>query len=386
MDVADRELREPTPDLAKAIGLLERVLEFSEGASGVPLQAFASPIAQLYVDWSGAQGRARLEARLEELRRGEVPVFEVLPRLRPNLQLPANAPGWEALRAHLGPTYGRRYVGGQSLVVPVGRMPVRAMGNPFLEEIWVFAHPSGHWHFMTFGLTSLGGPVPASATGVDGFGFELTVRVAPAQGERGVPTWPAALLYDFAAFAQKTAYRFEVGHHMPHGRSLAGDLPSTLRAVGFAEDPELGRATTPYGRMTFLQLVGLTEDEEAFAAEWSADGLFTALAESNPLHVLHLDRESLLTGPSQRTQRIRWRKVPCMRLESPEPKKTTHPILGSSAEGVADQKFSAGVEGNAAASRVGPGGATDRSTRDSSSFLVGARQPVENPPRFRPWQ
>lgn len=297
LDLVDRALREPAPDLAKAIVLLERVLAFSHGELGIPARAFASPIAQLYVDWSGAPGRSRLEARLEQLRQGHVPTIEVLPRLLPNLQLPANAPGWHALRAHLVPTYGRRYTGGESLVVPVGRMPVRAMGNPFLEEIWVFAHPAGHWHFMTFGLTSLGGPVQPEPTGLDGLGFELTMRVAPAPGELGVPTWPAALLYDFAAHAKKSGTRFEVGHHMPHGRPLSGALPSALQAVGFTLDPELGRATTPHGRMSFLQLVGLTEDEEAFAAEWSSDGVFSALAESNPLHVVHRQRESMLEGP-----------------------------------------------------------------------------------------
>lgn len=306
LELVDRELRGPAEDRSqKAVALLERVLAFSKGPEGIAAEAFVSPVAQLHVGAAGVEGRVRLEARLEQLRKGLVPLFDVHPGLLSHLELPANASGWRALREHLAATYGKRYAGDLTLVVPAARLPMRTAGNPFLEEIWAFAHPQGHWHYVTFGLTSLVDGGAAGAKGADGWGFELTVRVAPSGGEIGIPSWPVALLHNLAAYVQNSHNAFDEYHHLSYGRPLSGSLPSALHAVGLALDPELGKATTPYGQMKFLQIVGLTDDEEAFTAEWSVKGLFEALGEVNPLQVVHRERDSALSGAFGESLRAR---------------------------------------------------------------------------------
>lgn len=294
----DRELRGPADDRGrKAIALLERTLAFSRGPEGIAPEAFASPVAQLHLGAAGEEGLRRLETRLEQLRAGQLPRFEVHQGLLPYLELPANANGWRALREHLSATYGKRYTPDLTLVMPAARLQMRAQGHRFLEEIWVFAHPAGHWHYVTFGLTALVDEMPAAPDGADGWGFELSMRVAPGKGEQGIPSWPVAVLHNLAAYVQNSRSRFDVHHHMSYGRALSGEPSGALRAVGFVLDPELKQTVTPYGAAKFLQLVALTPDEEAFMAEWSAAGFFGALAEVDPLFVVHRDRTSSLSQP-----------------------------------------------------------------------------------------
>jgi suppressor of fused len=54
---------------------------------------------------------------------------------------------------------------------------------------------------------------------------------------------------------------FDAGHTMPLDSPIRAGEDTAIRSVLFAYDPELPPIETPHGRVAFLQLVGLTEDE-----------------------------------------------------------------------------------------------------------------------------
>ena len=75
---------------------------------------------------------------------------------------------------------------------------------------------------------------------------------------------------------------------------IAADTTTQLEALLCAMDPELGEISTPHGRVTFVQLVGITVDELAAIKAWSSAAYLSLWRETNPLLVTDVDRSSLL--------------------------------------------------------------------------------------------
>jgi suppressor of fused len=161
-----------------------------------------------------------------------------------------------------------------------------------LAAIHVHDHPRGEWHYITVGLTELGGKISGDITR-SGWGFELTLRV---RGDTdSPPQWPVRVLQQLASYVFETRNPFAVGHHMDLDAALDEEM-AMFRALAFVDDVELAPRDGPNGRVAFLQVVALYEDEERLAAHGALDALIEALRERDPS--LAIDpRPSLASAP-----------------------------------------------------------------------------------------
>ena len=206
----------------------------------------------------------------------------------------SGAPGWRSIDAALASLYG-------------GQEPARfgtairhALGGPDpLDGISAYRRtaPVPHWHFVTYGLSELyekDSDDPATS----GYGFELTLRLRRADGAGEPPSWALHFLQNLARYVFSSGNAFAAGHHVDLNGPIALDAATAIRAVAFAPDPELGPIDTPFGRLAFLQVVGITLDELRALKAWNAAGLLDLLRARLPLLLTDLDRASSLADPA----------------------------------------------------------------------------------------
>lgn len=167
-------------------------------------------------------------------------------------------------------------------------------------SVWQRAEPVPHWHYVTYGLTDLFDKQSASAA--SGFGFELTFRLASTPTQLEPPVWPMHLLQSLARYVVRTRNGFHDGHRMSTNGPITLGSPTALCSLAFTFDPELPAIDTPNGSVAFLQVVGLTLDEEAVAHKWDTRKVLGTLHPYMPLYITSLDRPSLLTQPGVMAQ------------------------------------------------------------------------------------
>ena len=156
--------------------------------------------------------------------------------------------------------------------------------------------PRPHWHYVTYGFSELYGK-QSDDPQESGFGFELTFRLAAGEGAGrvgDVPMWPLNLLQNVARYVFGSGNVFEAGHHLDANGPIALDVDTQLRHLAVVADPRLPAIDTPNGRLDFLQMVGLTDDEMAAVRRWSTAGVLEALAPAMPSWITELARDSLL--------------------------------------------------------------------------------------------
>ncbi|MEE7548053.1 suppressor of fused domain protein, partial [Xanthomonas sp. Kuri4-1] len=204
-----------------------------------------------------------------------------------------DSPGWDAIDAELArhyPQQSPRHYG--ALLSPAlgGNDPLYGI-SAYWRDL-----PQPHWHFVTYGFSELydkEGDDPE----ISGWGFELTFRLAAAPGSEP-PNWALNFLQNLARYVFGSGNPFEHGHYLNANGPIAADSDSLIRAVAFVRDPELATLQTPNGRVEFLQVVGLTDDEELAIKRWSTVDVLEALVERMPLWITSLERGSLLADPS----------------------------------------------------------------------------------------
>lgn len=202
-------------------------------------------------------------------------------------------PGWDAISQALGaahPGQVPRHFG--------TALPWTLGGKDPLDGVSVYWSEQGrpHWHYASYGLSELFEKESDDAE-VSGFGFELTFRLAAAEGSTEAdspPTWPMSLLQNLARYVFQTGNVLEAGHHMDANGPIAADHATALRHLAFVEDPQLPTRDTPNGRLQFLQAVGLTDGEHGATLAWSTAGVLQALEPTMPLWVTDLDRACAL--------------------------------------------------------------------------------------------
>ncbi|GAA2328735.1 suppressor of fused domain protein [Dactylosporangium salmoneum] len=195
------------------------------------------------------------------------------------------APGWAAIDAALA----RLYPGVASRF---------ARGHDPLEGVAFFPRlePIPHWHAISYGMSELYGKETDDPE-ESGWGFEFTFRIARGPAETEPPMWAANFLQNLARYVYQTGNWFEPNHHMDLNGPIALDRDTLIRAVVFAEDPELGTIATANGTVQFLQVVGITLDEYEATQAWSVRGFLELLARRIPLLVTDLDRASVADEP-----------------------------------------------------------------------------------------
>lgn len=200
-------------------------------------------------------------------------------------------PGWAAIDGALE----QIYPGAES--VHLGTIVKWRLGGPDpLDGVRVYQRDD-HWHYVSYGMSELYEKETQFAE-ISGWGFEFTFRAARAPGEEQAPVWAVNMLQNLARYVYTTGNFFAPGHYMTlNGPINVDDHDSLIRNVAFCVDPELGEIGTPHGRLTFLQVVGLTEAEYEAAQAWNTEQLLETLQPQMPLFVTDPRRGSFLDDP-----------------------------------------------------------------------------------------
>lgn len=201
------------------------------------------------------------------------------------------APGWAAIDVALNQLYPG--------VEPkhYGTLIKWMLGGPDpLDGISVYPR-ADHWHFISYGMSELYSKESDNAD-ESGWGFEFTFRVARTDAEGDPPMWAANFLQNLARYVFNSGNAFAPGHHLDLNGPISLSQPDTsIRAIAFVDDPELGVIGTPHGQLRFLQVVGLTLDEYTAIERWDAERLLATMAPSLPLFVTDLSRGNLTDQP-----------------------------------------------------------------------------------------
>lgn len=202
-----------------------------------------------------------------------------------------NAPGWEAIDAALD----QHYEG----IEPMHWgtiLPYNLGGEDPLYGVSVYQSfdQQSHLHYVTYGFSDLYEKENDDPE-VSGFGFELTFRLA-ANEDVEPPVWVVNFLQNVARYVFQTGNALGPGHTLPLNSPICLEMETLIRTVTFVEDPQLGTIETPHGRVQFLQVLGLTDDELDATQYWNASRFSELMQESNPLLITDLTRQSSLTN------------------------------------------------------------------------------------------
>ena len=174
----------------------------------------------------------------------------------------------------------------------------RALGgsNP-LDGVSAYeASGPPHWHFVSYGMSDLYRKETDDPE-VSGWGFEFTLRVRR-YDETEPPAWALSFLNNLGRYVFQSGNSFDVGHHMDLNGPIALGSETAIRAITFAPDVQLGSIPTPHGRVTFLQVVGLTLDEYDAVQTWDAAKFIGVIASRDPMLLTDLRRPTWLEDPS----------------------------------------------------------------------------------------
>lgn len=204
------------------------------------------------------------------------------------------APGWDAIDAALKPIYGDVEPAGHwGTIIRYslgGEDPCDGVSAYRREE------PVPHWHYVTYGMSELY-EKESEDPEYSGWGLEFTYRLARTQEDGDTPpTWPLSLLNGMGRYIIDSGNLLQPGHYIDLN-GPPGPVESALTSAAFVHDPELPPMQTPNGKVEFLQLVGITADEQAAMRRWKTSKVLDLVAEQLPLCVTDLRRKSLLVDP-----------------------------------------------------------------------------------------
>ena len=206
------------------------------------------------------------------------------------------APGWDAIAA----AFDRLYPGQEPKHVGT-LVPWRFGGQDPLDGIsaWKRLAPVPHWHFVSYGLSELYEKTSSNAEH-SGYGFELTFRLACDPASEEPPMWAFGLLQNLARYVFQSGNVFADGEWLNLNGPIALEQDTLIRSVAFLFDPEAPAIDTPHGRVEFIQIVGLTLDEEEVGKRWKFRDLLESFLPHLPLWVTDLSRASILDRPDAR--------------------------------------------------------------------------------------
>jgi hypothetical protein len=202
------------------------------------------------------------------------------------------SPGWRAIDAALDRLYAGREPKHFGTVISW-----RLGGPDPLDGISAYKslEPRPHWHFISYGLTELHTKESSNAE-ISGAGYEFTFRLACDPAEDSPPFWPMNLMQNVARAVMEGS-DFDHLHTIDANGPIHVGSDTPLTAILFHRDPQLEPIDTPHGKVTFLQLIGITADELAAKNAWDANRIAELLSRDNPLLITDTSRKSLLDSP-----------------------------------------------------------------------------------------
>lgn len=206
-----------------------------------------------------------------------------------------DAVGWQAIDDALEKVYGEiepRHYG------PLCGIHHAAGGSDPIDgaSIYDASAQSPHQHIISYGMSELYYDTEKAGGEFSKWGFEFTMRIAPFEGDETDPMWAVQMMNNLARYVNNSGRWFEENQYIPAGGPIRLNTDSEITGLIFTPDPELGTIQTPHGSLTFLQMVGITDQElEALKANSSTEAVKTLiekLRQENPLLITDLTRKS----------------------------------------------------------------------------------------------
>lgn len=183
---------------------------------------------------------------------------------------------------HYGPLSGVHFAAG-------GTDPIDG------ASIYDSENQESHKHIVSYGMSELYYDEEKAGGEFSKWGFEFTFRLKPFKEDKGEPIWAIQVMNNLARYVFKSGNWFEENHYIPANGPIRLNTETKIVGFVFAKDPELGKIETPHGELTFLQLVGITENElerlKSNPKTSEVEKLINELKKDNPLLITDLSRE-----------------------------------------------------------------------------------------------
>lgn len=198
------------------------------------------------------------------------------------------APGWDAIDGAFDKLYP-----GQKPDHYGTMIQKRAMfgGDQYLDGYSIYTSPKGYKHMVTYGMTELYVNEELFGEEWNKWGYEMTMKLAEEKSEDCL--WAADMMANLARYTYTSERYFQHGQYIQgNGESLHIGVDSTITALLCVNDTELETVDTVYGKVEFIQLVGITQSElEAVKADHDrVDELIAKIKEDSPDMVTDMKR------------------------------------------------------------------------------------------------
>lgn len=199
-------------------------------------------------------------------------------------------PGWDAIEQALSHVYGAQEPTHWGTIIK------GLLGGPDpIDGVSVYESlpPTiPHFHFCSYGFSSLYYDEASAGKDFSRFGFELTFRLANRGETRDELLWVCNLIQNIGRYVFESGKWFEEGHWIPANGPIKQECNTEIVGLAFVQDAQLAPIETPHGRVEFLQMVGMTEAElnDLKSKQKTVAEIIAALRVGNPLLVTDLNR------------------------------------------------------------------------------------------------
>ncbi len=198
------------------------------------------------------------------------------------------APGWDAIEAEF-----ERIYPGQEPAHYGTNMAARAMlgGNQYLDGYSIYTSPNGYKHIVTFGMSVLYTDEEAFGGEWSRWGYEMTMKLPTENNDDCM--WAIDMLSNLARYTFTQKRFFEPFQFISGGgESLHVGTESAITALMTVPDTEAKPLDTIYGKVEFIQLVGITEPELDALKEdiENAKKLYELMKQDNPNLITDMGR------------------------------------------------------------------------------------------------
>jgi len=198
------------------------------------------------------------------------------------------APGWESIDGEFEKIYGN-----QEAEHFATNLTARSLlgGNEYLDGYSIYKSPKGYRHIVTYGLTELYADEKAFGGEYSKWGYEMTVKLLAKDTEECM--WAISMLSNLARYTFTSQKYFQPYQYIAgNGEPIKIGSNSKITALVVVNDTELTTIDTVHGKVGFMQLVGITEQELEIIKEDRAQvfELIELMKEDNPMLVIDLSR------------------------------------------------------------------------------------------------
>ncbi|HSY61507.1 MAG TPA: suppressor of fused domain protein [Cytophaga sp.] len=147
-----------------------------------------------------------------------------------------------------------------------------------------------HRHIVSYGMSELYYAPDKSDKEFSNWGFEFTMRVKDKEGNED-PQWVIGLMNNLARYVFQSGNWFEDHHYIPANGPIKLNSSTDKVGILFISDPELGTIDTPHGKLTFLQMIGITEAQLERLKQHPEEGplMIEEFRVNNPLFITDLN-------------------------------------------------------------------------------------------------